>query len=730
MKPTTAGVATGLFVCALAVARVAGAQEGASAGASAGVSASGTGITGAAQGQSDVAGEPSSDEAKAEERRRALMEGSTLRGTTGLLRTAHADGGRAGQFRLAFSTEFFDAGFLCTPRHPCRDPRTGAPLTSDSMGHFGGTLTLSVAPVDWLEIYGATKAHASSDDANRPALLQVLGDSVLGAKAHFRIVRSLRAGGLLSLWLVNGTGGVGLNGKSTSARIGPIVTFDGRDLKKSLPLRASANFSYVLDNTGRVLDETESARGEPVTRIERYGLGVNRVDHFDAHVGVEGLFAKDKIRPFIDYEMLLPVNRQSYACRLNNPSNDACMANDRIAPSRISIGGRFFPWQSGFSVLAALDIGLGGTRTFVEELSPTPPWMAHIGVGWAVDTTQTSGEPRVIEKIVERRAKGVGLQGRVVEKGHPEVAVARAIIAIKDDPERTRLASGDDGHFEIRDAVGETVTISIEKEGYHAAECVVGGESQPSAADKPAAEEPAPAVPPLTPEAPPAGDGVTVCEIEAMPKVGGLVGHVVDGESGDAVKGAEIVVVDAAGAEQKLSTDDAGNFRAERLAPGEATVRVVSEGFMATSATVTIQVRAEAKVELQVRKRSSDSLVSVEKGEIKLKQQIQFALGQATLLAQSDALLAEIADALVRHPEVKKVEIQGHTDNTGTAERNDALSEARAQSVRSWLVAHGIASGRLVAKGYGPSKPLVPNVTRANRARNRRVQLVILDPAP
>ena len=61
----------------------------------------------------------------------------------------------------------------------------------------------------------------------------------------------------------------------------------------------------------------------------------------------------------------------------------------------------------------------------------------------------------------------------------------------------------------------------------------------------------------------------------------------------------------------------------------------------------------------------------------------------------------------------------------GIAQR--VLSEDRANAVRAWLTGHGVAGDRLVAQGYGQNKPLVPNVTANNRARNRRVQFVILE---
>ena len=95
-------------------------------------------------------------------------------------------------------------------------------------------------------------------------------------------------------------------------------------------------------------------------------------------------------------------------------------------------------------------------------------------------------------------------------------------------------------------------------------------------------------------------------------------------------------------------------------------------------------------------------------------------------LVRLDAL-TEIADTLIRHPEIRRVEVQGHTDNSGTPEHNKVLSEQRAEAVRAWLVQHGVAADRLVARGYGQEKPLVPNVTAGNRARNRRVQFIILE---
>jgi hypothetical protein len=81
------------------------------------------------------------------------------------------------------------------------------------------------------------------------------------------------------------------------------------------------------------------------------------------------------------------------------------------------------------------------------------------------------------------------------------------------------------------------------------------------------------------------------------------------------------------------------------------------------------------------------------------------------------------------HPEIKRVRVEGHTDNKGSAAYNVKLSQQRADSVIKWLSSHGIAADRLVAKGMGLVNPIVPNDTEANRALNRRVEFHIEDQA-
>jgi outer membrane protein OmpA-like peptidoglycan-associated protein len=86
-------------------------------------------------------------------------------------------------------------------------------------------------------------------------------------------------------------------------------------------------------------------------------------------------------------------------------------------------------------------------------------------------------------------------------------------------------------------------------------------------------------------------------------------------------------------------------------------------------------------------------------------------------------VVTQIAEALKKDNSLQ-ISIEGHTDNSGNAEHNKKLSDARANSVLNALVTDGIDKARLTAKGFGAEKPLAANDSEENKAKNRRVELV------
>lgn len=108
---------------------------------------------------------------------------------------------------------------------------------------------------------------------------------------------------------------------------------------------------------------------------------------------------------------------------------------------------------------------------------------------------------------------------------------------------------------------------------------------------------------------------------------------------------------------------------------------------------------------------------------------VNFELDRATLTSSSLDILAPIADALASDTSLR-IEVAGHTDASGGRAHNLRLSQSRADSVRAFFVAHGVAPDRLVARGYGPDEPVGTNRTAAGRAANRRTELRRLDHPP
>lgn len=104
---------------------------------------------------------------------------------------------------------------------------------------------------------------------------------------------------------------------------------------------------------------------------------------------------------------------------------------------------------------------------------------------------------------------------------------------------------------------------------------------------------------------------------------------------------------------------------------------------------------------------------------------IFFDVAKATLRSESNTELDRLVKLMQDVPNLK-IEISGHTDNTGSATLNEKLSQDRAQAVVDYLKAKGIAATRMNAKGYGMSKPVAPNTTESGRQLNRRTEFEIV----
>ncbi len=114
------------------------------------------------------------------------------------------------------------------------------------------------------------------------------------------------------------------------------------------------------------------------------------------------------------------------------------------------------------------------------------------------------------------------------------------------------------------------------------------------------------------------------------------------------------------------------------------------------------------------------------RGTIISMSDILFDVDKATLTNDLKTSLAKIAGILTIYKDAD-VLVEGHTDNTGSEEHNQKLSERRAENVMAFMVEQGIAQPRLKAVGLGLTKPIADNSTKEGRSKNRRVDLVVME---
>ncbi|WMJ72052.1 OmpA family protein [Cytophagaceae bacterium ABcell3] len=163
----------------------------------------------------------------------------------------------------------------------------------------------------------------------------------------------------------------------------------------------------------------------------------------------------------------------------------------------------------------------------------------------------------------------------------------------------------------------------------------------------------------------------------------------------------------------------------ETIAVNATTLNITAEreGYIFKSFKVKVPENAPDDFKIS----TNISLDKVEKGARMVLNNIYFDFNRASLQKESESELNKLLRIVKNNPRIK-IEIQGHTDSKGTAEYNLDLSQRRAEGVVKWLVDKGVPSDRLIAKGYGLSRPLVSNDDEEEgRELNRRTEFLILD---
>ena len=120
-------------------------------------------------------------------------------------------------------------------------------------------------------------------------------------------------------------------------------------------------------------------------------------------------------------------------------------------------------------------------------------------------------------------------------------------------------------------------------------------------------------------------------------------------------------------------------------------------------------------------------LVKVTKKKIEILEKVFFKTNKAVIKPESYDVLNQVAEVMVRFKYIKKIRVEGHTDDRGRDSYNLKLSQKRADAVREYLVNQGVEPERLESMGYGETVPIDDNKTKDGRANNRRVEFTIVE---
>ena len=181
-----------------------------------------------------------------------------------------------------------------------------------------------------------------------------------------------------------------------------------------------------------------------------------------------------------------------------------------------------------------------------------------------------------------------------------------------------------------------------------------------------------------------------------------------------------------AGVVAQMNADQTTAVRTTSAALGQAKQQLAAQG----QALVTERQRREDAEKRAAQAAADLARIGSVKQEargmvITLSGSVLFASGKSELLPDAQVKLGDVAKALSQQDPDAKMVVEGHTDSQGAAAFTQDLSQKRAESVRSYLVSHGIASDRITAQGFGPSRAVADNTSAEGRANNRRVEIVV-----
>jgi hypothetical protein len=547
-------------------------------------------------------------------------------------------------------------------------------------------LSVSWTALELLEIFASLHNRATVADEPAPNSLHALGDLALGFKLRAEPIPFLRVGGGLRLGVLNDIGEQETMLDATNIGLTAAAALDLQRLDDPLPVIARLNIDYLFDNSAKVLDDVENVRfnelDDPddredevrhlVSRVERFGLGINRVDMLTLGLGVEVPLAvggRFFLHPLVDFRFGLPINRQGYDCAYfstdedrgtNEPgADDTCIddAGSDAFPMNLAIGARFVPPVRSLSVLLGADIGLSGTDTFVRELAGGAPFRILIALGYDYDARPqpSSQEAAPALPAAAPAAPRGRLLGKVVDQvsGAP---IAGAVVSFA-GMELSPVATDAGGAFTSYELDPGEVELELSHPDYEARRCAT--------------------------VVPAAGGQVPVsCSMAPLPSTGSAKGSVRD-VYGAVIAGVRVHITGPS--TQTTASDVVGEFTVDNLPAGDYVARAESGSHLTRAFRFSVLARQQTRLDLALVPRPAKPGAVLAGVEIRAPA-LRFVAGSSELDADGARAVAEVADLLLREP-TRRVRIAG--------DGGEGLALGRALAIKQRLIDAGVLDTRI-----------------------------------
>ncbi|MFZ9886546.1 MAG: OmpA family protein, partial [Myxococcota bacterium] len=596
-------------------------------------------------------------------------------GQTGLRRITSASAGKAGYFDLGFQGSYFTTDDFILD---------GA----DSNTLLRGIGGFSFAPFRWMELSVATHAASNENSLSQPKVFASSGDFAPSFKLGYSFA-PITFGVDVRGFLPVRQDAVGIDLGNVSVTTTGLLTLDLYDAY-DLPLRVHANAGFVYQNARNAENPEALYFDSPEGHLLALPTAQWYYDQLVYGLGVEAPLPY--VTPFVELFGQSAVNVAS-GFGVGGQDYSLGDAHLTVTPGlRFSVG-------RGLYVDLGLDLGLLGTGGWPQQEATklvggqpvNPLWAASFGLSYTFSpfVAETQVEVRERERATGRVAGCVtdASTGRPVEDAFVEFSSSTG----------PRIVVDGAGCFSSPALDLGPLTVQVRHPDYDTGE--------------------------VMPELRPGKVVAADVRLTPAPRYGVWKGTVTNND--DEPQTGSLEVTDEFGQTRRVEIRD-GLFRTQ-LPPGRYQSVVKVEGYLQQGTSLVVEPLGSTIQNFTVRKTPAKRVTVLKGSRIEISSRIPFEFNRARLLRDSAAILDDVVDVVLQNPQLKRIRVEGHTDPLGDASYNLQLSEERALAVVEYMVGRGVPKKQLEHVGYGANRPLGPNDTEEQRARNRRVEFVIVD---